>query len=680
VTGGEGGPERALVLAPAGRDAAIASQILGEAGLAVSVCPDLPGLCGGVASGAAMALIVEEALLDADLASLAGLVAGQPAWSDFPFIVLSLRGAGLERNPGARRLMGVLGNVTFLERPFHPTTLVSVVQTALRSRRRQYEARRRIEEIRAAEAQFSIMVETIPQLAWMAEPGGRVFWYNQRWYDYTGSSPEEMAEQGWQAVHDPAVLPAFMTRWQASLKSGEPFEMTLALRAASGEFRPFLTRAAPIRDEAGRVLRWFGTNTDVTAQQNLEMLLERRVAERTVELEQANRQLAAQIVEREKIQSALRQAQRLEAVGQLTSGVAHDFNNLLTVVLGNARRLQKGASDHEQRRRLDMIVQAAERGAKLTAQLLAFSRRQKLEPKPVDLNETVSGMHDLLQSTMGGSIRIQVQLYPGLWPAMVDPTQIELVVLNLAINARDAMEVGGTLTVETANVVLGPPLRPEQPTAGDYVMVAVSDTGSGMSDEVLAKAFEPFFTTKSVGKGSGLGLSQVYGLAKQSGGGVRIATRPGHGTSVKVYLPRARAIVQAEPGRRRQPVDRQPKGAIVLLVDDDGAVREVTAAMLRDLGYGVFEAGSGGAALDLLERNAHVALVLLDFAMPGMNGAELAREIRTRRPGLPVLFATGYADASGLAGIHQDQIIRKPFPEWELADKLSRHLAGDATA
>lgn len=680
MTGGDGGPERALVLAPAGRDAAIASQILGEAGLAVSVCLDLPGLCDGVASGAAMALIVEEALLDADLASLAGLVAGQPAWSDFPFIVLSLRGAGLERNPGARRLMGVLGNVTFLERPFHPTTLVSVVQTALRSRRRQYEARRRIEEIRAAEAQFSIMVETIPQLAWMAEPGGRVFWYNQRWYDYTGSSPKEMAEQGWQAVHDPAVLAAFMTRWQASLKSGEPFEMTLALRAASGEFRPFLTRAAPIRDEAGRVLRWFGTNTDVTAQQNLEMLLERRVAERTVELEQANRQLAAQIVEREKIQSALRQAQRLEAVGQLTSGVAHDFNNLLTVVLGNARRLQKGASDHEQRRRLDMIVQAAERGAKLTAQLLAFSRRQKLEPKPVDLNETVSGMHDLLQSTMGGSIRIQVRLYPGLWPAMVDPTQIELVVLNLAINARDAMEVGGTLTVETANVVLGPPLRPEQPTAGDYVMVAVSDTGSGMSDEVLAKAFEPFFTTKSVGKGSGLGLSQVYGLAKQSGGGVRIATRPGHGTSVKVYLPRARAIVQAEPGRRRQPVDRQPKGAIVLLVDDDGAVREVTAAMLRDLGYGVFEAGSGGAALDLLERNAHVALVLLDFAMPGMNGAELAREIRTRRPGLPVLFATGYADASGLAGIHQDQIIRKPFPEWELADKLSRHLAGDATA
>lgn len=680
MTGDEGGSERALVLAPAGRDAAIASQILNEAGLTVSVCLDLQALCRGVADGAAMALIVEEALLGADLAGLAALVAAQPAWSDFPFIVLSLRGAGLERNPGARRLMGVLGNVTFLERPFHPTTLVSVVHTALRSRRRQYEARRRIEEIRAAEAQFSIMVETIPQLAWMAEPGGRVFWYNQRWYDYTGSSPEEMAEHGWQAVHDPAVLPAFTTRWQASLKSGEPFEMTLALRAASGEFRPFLTRAAPIRDEAGRVLRWFGTNTDVTAQQNLEMLLERRVAERTVELEQANRQLAAQIVEREKIQSALRQAQRLEAVGQLTSGVAHDFNNLLTVVLGNARRLQKGASDQEQRRRLDMIVQAAERGAKLTAQLLAFSRRQKLEPKPVDLNETVSGMHDLLQSTMGGSIRIQVRLYPGLWPAMVDPTQIELVVLNLAINARDAMEVGGTLTVETANVVLGPPLRPEQPPAGEYVMVAVSDTGSGMSDEVLAKAFEPFFTTKSVGKGSGLGLSQVYGLAKQSGGGVRIATRPGDGTSVKVYLPRARAIVQAAPGRRRQPVDRQPKGAIVLLVDDDGAVREVTATMLRDLGYGVFEAGSGGAALDLLERNAHVALVLLDFAMPGMNGAELAREIRTRRPGLPVLFATGYADASGLAGIHQDQIIRKPFPEWELADKLSRHLAGDPKA
>ncbi len=673
--------ERALILAPGGRDAGIAAQILREAGLPLTVCADLPDLCRAVADGGAtMALIVEEALIGADLGGIAGLVAGQPAWSDFPFIVLSLRGAGLERNPAARRLMDVLGNVTFLERPFHPTTLVSVVKTALRSRRRQYEARRLIEEIREAEAQFSIMVETIPQLAWMAEADGRVFWYNQRWYDYTGRSAEEMAGLGWQAVHDPVVLPAFITRWQASLESGDPFEMTFPLRAGSGEYRPFLTRAAPIRDGHGRVFRWFGTNTDVAAQQNLEALLERRVVERTLELEQANRQLAAQIVEREKIQSALRQAQRLEAVGQLTSGVAHDFNNLLTVVLGNTRRLQKNEGDAERRRRLDMTVQAAERGAKLTTQLLAFSRRQKLEPKPVDLNETVSGMHDLLQSTMGGSVDIQVRLADGLWPAMIDPTQIELVVLNLAINARDAMEVGGTLTVETANVVLDPPQRPEQPAAGDYVMVAVSDNGTGMTDEVLAKAFEPFFTTKAVGKGSGLGLSQVYGLARQSGGGVRILTRPGKGTSVKVFLPRARGLAPMLSEGQRHVINREPKGAVVLLVDDDNAVREVTVGILRDLGYGVFEAGSGGAALELLDRNTHVNLVMLDFAMPGMNGAELAREVRARRPDLPILFATGYADASALVGTHEDQIIRKPFAERELAEKLAYHLArGDAS-
>ncbi len=675
MTDADASPARALILAPAGRDAVIAARILGEAGMAIAVARDLSALCEAMAEGAAMAMIVEEALLGADLSGVARLLAAQPPWSDFPFIILSRRGAGLERNPGAKRLMDVLGNVTFLERPFHPTTLVSVVQTSLRSRLRQYEARRRMEEIRAAEAQFSIMVETIPQLAWMASADGDMVWFNQRWYDYTGRTPADMAGRGWESVHDPAVLPQILARWQRSLTSGEPFEMTFALRAAGGEYRPFLTRAAPIRDADGQIIRWFGTNTDVTAQQNMEALLERRVAERTIELEQTNRQLAAQIVERERIQSALRQAQRLEAVGQLTSGVAHDFNNLLTVVLGNGRRLQKDEADAERRRRLDMIIQAAERGAKLTAQLLAFSRRQKLEPKPVDLNETVSGMHDLLQSTMGGSVDIQVRLDDRLWLAMIDPTQIELVVLNLAINARDAMDVGGTLTVETANVTLGPPARPEQPAAGDYVMVAVSDTGTGMTDEVLAKAFEPFFTTKAVGRGSGLGLSQVYGLAKQSGGGVRIVTRPGSGTSVKVYLPRARAAVAVRPTTVRPVVDRQPKGAVILLVDDDSAVREVTVGILRDLGYGVFEAGSGGAALDLLERNAQVSLVMLDFAMPGMNGAELAREVRARRPDLPILFATGYVDASALDGIHEDQIVRKPFDERDLAERLARHLA-----
>jgi PAS domain S-box-containing protein len=672
--GPEASSERVLILAPVGRDAAIAAAILGEVAVPASVCTDLACLCRDLREGGAVALVAEEALHRVDLADLASWASAQPLWSDFPFILLSPRGGGLERNPGAARLMSALGNVTFLERPFHPTTLVSVVQAALRGRRRQYDARQRIEEIREADAQFRTMAEAIPQLAWMAEPDGHIFWYNQRWYDYTGTGPEDMKGWGWQEVHDPKILPRVVERWTASIESGEPFEMVFPLRSAAGEFRPFLTRVAPIRDTEGRVIRWFGTNTDVTEQQQMEALLEQRVEERTAELESANRQLAGQIVEREKIESALRQSQRLEAVGQLTSGVAHDFNNLLTVVLGNVRQLEKTETDPRALRRLEMMAQAAERGAKLTAQMLAFSRRQKLEPKPVDLNETVSGMRDLLHSTLGGSIRIETVLNPRLWPAMIDPTQIELVVLNLAINARDAMEVGGTLAVETANVTLGVPERPEEPAPGDYVMLAVSDTGSGMTDEVFAKAFEPFFTTKEVGKGSGLGLSQVFGLAKQSGGGVRIDTRLGEGTSVNVYLPRARVTMESAVAASAPVLDRAPKDAMILVVDDDSAVREVTAGILQDLGYGILEAGSGGAALDILDRNGDVRLVLLDFAMPGMNGAEVAREVKARRPDLPIIFATGFADAAALTEAKEDHIIQKPFDEQELAAKLATRL------
>ncbi len=549
--------QRALVLAPTGRDAAVAAAILKEAGAPVEVCDSLEALRARLDEGAGLAVVVEEALRDCDLTGLAAWIEAQPSWSDFPFLVLTRRGGSVERNPAARRLSTTLGNVSFLERPFHPTTLVSAVQTALRGRRRQYEARERIEEIRRAEA-----------------------------------------------------------------------------------------------------------------------MLERRVAERTAELEAANRQLAEQIAEREKVESALRQAQRLEAVGQLTSGVAHDFNNLLTVILGNVEQMRKRAEDPALIRRLAMMSEASQRGARLTAQMLAFSRQQKLEPRPVDLNGTVRSMHDLLHSTIGGSVRIAApQLADDLWPAMIDPTQIELVILNLAINARDAMEVGGSLTITTANVALGEPETPEAPPPGDYVMVSVSDTGSGMSDAVRARAFEPFFTTKEVGKGSGLGLSQVFGLAKQSGGGVAIETEVGRGTTIRVFLPKASGAPAVQGADAEAGPVAHEDHLVVLLVDDDDAVREVTAGLLADLGYDVVEAGSGGAALDLFERNDEISAVVLDFAMPGMNGADLARELRARRPRVPILFATGYADAEALTGVGEHQIVHKPFVQAELARKLSRSFA-----
>ena len=437
--------ERALIFAPQGRDAFVAARILTEAGLFAVVCDELHIFLTEFTLGAGVGVLTDEAIRGADIRSLANLIASQPPWSDFPFVVLTERGGGLERNPAAARQMEALGNVAFLERPFHPTTFISVVKTALRGRRRQYEARTRL-----------------------------------------------------QALH----------------------ESENYARQAEAELR------------------------------RLNETLEGRVAERTVELEAANRQLVSQIEERERVELTLRQMQRLEAVGQLTSGVAHDFNNLLTVVLGNLGFLEKGlgsSADPKLKQRLGHMRMAAERGAKLTSQLLAFSRRQRLEPKPVDLNDALASMRDLLQSSLGGSVQINTNFRPGLWPALVDPTQIELVVLNLAINARDAMPVGGSVTLETANATVGAPYRPEEPLAGEYVVVSVVDTGSGMTPEVLAKAFEPFFTTKEIGKGSGLGLSQVLGFAKQSGGGMRIETRVGEGTTVKVFLPRAQQSV-SRPG------------------------------------------------------------------------------------------------------------------------------------
>ncbi len=411
--------------------------------------------------------------------------------------------------------------------------------------------------------------------------------------------------------------------------------------------------------------------------------LEARIAERTRELAEANAALKAQIVERERAEDALRLAQRLEAVGQLTSGVAHDFNNLLTVIAGNIPFLERAVSDERSKRRLEMMRGAAERGAKLTAQLLAFSRRQRLAPSPVSLNRTVTSMRDLLQSSIGGAVRIETTLQADLWPALVDPTQIELIILNLAINARDAMAVGGRLTIETANIrVSEAPTRPEQPFPGDYAMIAVSDTGSGMPPEVLSRVFEPFFTTKEVGKGTGLGLAQVYGFVKQSGGGIHIDTNVGEGTSIKVYLPRVEGGLAAVPIRRHREEcpSPGPEGgrAVILVVDDDCDVREVTVTVLTEAGYAVREAASGLSALTALEADPCVHLVVLDFAMPGMNGAEAATAIRQRWPGLPVLFVTGYADTDALARagiVGPDRIVQKPFRDDELEDKVARAVA-----
>jgi signal transduction histidine kinase/CheY-like chemotaxis protein len=401
--------------------------------------------------------------------------------------------------------------------------------------------------------------------------------------------------------------------------------------------------------------------------------------------EELEQRVTATVAEREAALTQLSQAQKMEAVGQLTGGVAHDFNNLLQVILGNLdavrRRLQRGEAvpPLDLAQRLDTAVTSGERGARLTQQLLAFARRQPLAPKPLDANKLVGGMSDMLHRTLGETIEIETVLAAGLWPILADPNQLESAVLNLALNARDAMPKGGKLTIETANAYLDDDYASQhkEVQAGHYVLIAVSDTGTGMDKDVLGKAFEPFFTTKEMG--TGLGLSQVYGFVKQSGGHVKIYSEPGEGTTVKLYLPQdltATAVAADHPPEKTVPTGTPED--VILIVEDHAEVRANASEMLRELGYEVAEAPDGLTALRILERSPHVRLLFTDIGLPGgSNGRQLADEAIRRRPGLKVLFTTGYAYN---AMVHQGrldpdiELLPKPFTFTELAMKVRRAL------
>jgi CheY-like chemotaxis protein len=363
-------------------------------------------------------------------------------------------------------------------------------------------------------------------------------------------------------------------------------------------------------------------------------------------------------------------------IGQLTGGVAHDFNNLLTAVLGNIELAAHRTRDQNVRGILKNAGTAAERGAKLTGQLLAFARKQHLAPRVVSLNELVSSMGDLLLQTIGVTVRIETVLEKDLWAVMIDPTQLELVILNLAINSRDAMPHGGRLTVATKNIGVSDRPRPAGLAPREYVAISVSDTGSGMTQEVAAKAFEPFFTTKPVGQGTGLGLSQVLGFAQQSGGEVRIDSRVGEGTTITIFLPRSRKSlprVVEEAG----PVRHDGKAATILVVDDDPAVRELTVSALEEMNYRVLAAENGRVAIEVLRQAGTVDLAVIDLVMPVMNGRELATRIRAVEPGRAILFMTGYDDMSESEDpFAQEMVIKKPFKLVELAAAVERALPG----
>ena len=384
--------------------------------------------------------------------------------------------------------------------------------------------------------------------------------------------------------------------------------------------------------------------------------LEQRVQERTVELAEANEKLKSEIAQREKAEAALVQGEKMQAMGQLTGGLAHDFNNLLTAILGSLDLIRRYSTDAQIQRLADSGLSATRRGAKLTAQLLAFSRAQQLTTVPINVNGLIAGMRDLLNRTLGASITVNTELDPQLPPAMGDANQLELAILNLSINARDAMPDGGILTIATA-------IAADEP---NVVRIAVSDTGCGMSPEVLERAFDPFFTTKPAGKRTGLGLSQVYGIAKQSQGDVTLESEIGKGTTVTMRLPRAEvnAASISAPDASTLPTGRAEK---LLIVDDDADVRQLLTPFLSDLGYEVSEATGGEGALSIL-ADVKPDMMIVDFAMGGLTGAETALAARQRYPGIPVLFISGFADTEALrSAVGIGPLIHKPFRPAELA-------------
>jgi PAS domain S-box-containing protein len=526
-------------------------------------------------------------------------------------------------------------------------------------------------ELRSSEAQFRSFAQTVPNHVWVSQPNGLLDWFNDRVYEYSGAKPGELDGDRWASIVHPDDLGYAAQDWQNALTTGEPYDSEFRIRRADGEYRWHIARAMAIRNPAGEITRWVGTNTDVHDQKDVEAELERRLQERTRELMVA--------------EEALRQSQKMEAVGQLTGGIAHDFNNLLTGIIGSLdilrRRISAGRTD-DLDKFMDAATTSANRAAGLTQRLLAFSRRQSLDLRAVDIGKLTHSMADLIRRTLGEQIELRIQENDTLWLAEGDANQIESALLNFAINARDAMPRGGTLTIETRNVHLDPAQAAsfENMAAGDYVAIAVSDSGVGMTKEILQRAVDPFFTTKPIGQGTGLGLSMAYGYARQARGHLQIASEAGAGTTVTLYLPRSRR--SEEPVEPQAPgMPAKGSGEIVLVVEDDASVRLTVVEVLRDLGYEAIEAVDGKSAIPILESRQRIDLMISDVGLPGMNGRQVADIARHHRPHLKVLFITGYAEnaavRSGLLAPGM-QMITKPFAIEALAAHIREMITAPA--
>jgi PAS domain S-box-containing protein len=511
------------------------------------------------------------------------------------------------------------------------------------------ERRRTEEALRESEARFRHMADSAPALIWMTDAEGQVTFANMHYDHMFGRPASEMLGRGWEEVVLPEDLDRHSAAFLEAFRARVAFRTETRVRDREGRVRWLCCEGVPRTDDTGRFLGYTGCNVDITEARLAAEELERRVAERTAELMMA--------------EETLRQAQKMEAVGQLTGGIAHDFNNMLQGVTGGLgmarRRVTEGRAD-EALRYLDAVQEAAERAAGLTRRLLAFARRRPLEPKPVDTDGLVSGLADLIRRTVGPGIALDLQLRNGAGSVLCDPNELESALLNLCINARDAMSEGGRLTIGTEDLRLSAADIPDDTAEpGLYMALSVADTGTGMPPEVLERVFEPFFTTKPQGEGTGLGLSQVWSFVRQSGGLVRIESAPGQGTTLRLLLPlHEHADAMGQPEAVPLAPERAGEAGTVLLVDDEDAARQPAADLLRELGHTVLEARDGPEALRIL-GTTRPDLLVTDVGLPnGMNGRQLAEAAREGAPGLPVLFISGYAGTSLPPGI---DMIDKPF-------------------
>ncbi|WP_353654226.1 ATP-binding protein [Agrobacterium sp. Ap1] len=669
-----------LIHAPRGRDAQIAASLLAAAGIESRVIPDLVGFVEALGDDVSFAVVTEEAVRSSDLRGLSAWIKRQPSWSDLPFIILTNRGGGPERNPAASRLSEVLGNVSFIERPFHATTFVSVARSALRGRRRQFEARLRIEALDEGERRLQTALEAGHLGAWELDLATMVLTTSPTCRSVFGRGSEEhfTYEDLIASIH-PHDIERMRASVDLTITTGRDYSIDYRTIWPDGSQHWAEIRAQLYRDRAGQAIKLVGVSADITdrirqeeQQRRLNEVLEERVLERTKELEDAHAIVMAEISQRQHAEEQLRQAQKMEAIGQLTGGVAHDFNNLLMAVLGNLELLRKhDAGDAKAERLIDGAMQGARRGASLTQRLLAFARRQDLQIGPVDLRGLVFGLEDLLKRSVGTTILIQIIVPDHLPSVSADSNQVELALLNLAVNARDAMPGGGSLRIELRQAEQVTPQGTL--SAGRYVVVSVTDQGVGMDAATLKKSVEPFFSTKELGKGTGLGLSMIHGLALQLKGDLKLTSKVGVGTTAELWIPVSNDD-EIRPDVVKMAVEEAAAAARplrILLVDDDALIAMSSADMLTDLGHDVVEAHSGREALECLGDGNGFDLMITDFSMPGMNGGELAMAARAVLPSLPILIASGYAELPPGVGLDFAR-LGKPYTQDQLSAEIGK--------